>query len=188
MRAGRARMRLDLAAALLRSEEVESRPLAQRLIREARRHGAAFPDGAPFDELRYLHPRLADVEYVERGDSADRAAMPEVPLAPGTTTHALYVADGWRPPVPGEVEWLVEAAPEVSITRAHRGREGRGVQTHFGDASGAPLDVSVAWSGPPVPAEKRNGHRGIVVAVIVFLLAALALVARRRLSGSYRGS
>lgn len=83
-RATRARMRLDLAAALLRSEEIESGPLAQRLIREARRRGAAFPDGAPFDELRYLHPRLADVEYVERGDCGDRTGMPDGPLPAGS--------------------------------------------------------------------------------------------------------
>jgi hypothetical protein len=107
----------------------------------------------------------------------------KVPLRHGVAAHTLWVADRFRPPVPGEVEWLLEPAPDVTLDAAFPGRQGRGLQTRYADPSGAALEVTAHFTAPIIPAPvSRTPRPWLWLALITAALALSLYIARRRRS------
>lgn len=77
--------RTELARRLLASECVELRPLAVRLVREAREVGSYFPLDAPFEEMARDFPEVARMEgwFPPPAVEEERDRAPAVPASGG---------------------------------------------------------------------------------------------------------
>jgi len=134
--------RAELARRLLRTGHAELRPLAIRLVREARAAGAYFPADAPFEEIADLFPELARPEGWFAPDAVP-SPLPGEPCVVGSGSFPpsirVALCTGGKSPggVPVERlvslrERLLERGIELLVLHARGG----------GDAVSPSLDVS----------------------------------------------
>ncbi len=134
--------RAELARRVLRANRVELRPLAHRLVREARGAGAYFPADAPFEDLAAHAPELVRSDGWFLGATVvppDRAATPSLAFEGTEFPPAVRVAVGTSD------EASVEAAGPF-LDRAGALAE-HGIELVLLHAAGADVPAP-AFSGP----------------------------------------